>query len=192
MFCKGGPGKNHQARLPGGLVGLEGLSFISSCTEPWNTVYTHLGPTSPPRAFPWNVSIVLLFRLASGSWNASPYMAFIRGRINCQVRFCRSWPNIFSPNIRVSSPLLQHSPLTPAKTRVIPCSGESRAVLHLMGFLRLLLHLSLLLLLLLEHIRSSHIVFPGIFCVIVPGQKNQELYIKASCFMFKHYLCRTS
>jgi hypothetical protein len=31
--------------------------------------------------------------------------------------------------------VLQHSPLTPAKTRVIPCSGESRAVLHLLGFL---------------------------------------------------------
>jgi hypothetical protein len=55
MFCKGGPGKNHQARLPGGLVGLEGLSFILSRTEPWNTVYTPLGPTSPPRAFPRNV-----------------------------------------------------------------------------------------------------------------------------------------
>jgi hypothetical protein len=51
MFCKGGPGKNHQARLPGGLVGLEGLSLILSCMEPWNTVYTHQGPTSPP----WDV-----------------------------------------------------------------------------------------------------------------------------------------
>jgi hypothetical protein len=30
------------------------------------------------------------------------------------------------------------------------------------------------------------------FFVIVQGQKNQELYIKASCFTFKHYLCRTS
>jgi hypothetical protein len=79
--CKGGPGKNHQARLPGGLVGLEGLSFILSCTEPWNTVYTLQGPTSPPRAFPWNVSIVLVFRLTSGPRNTSPYMASIRGRI---------------------------------------------------------------------------------------------------------------
>ncbi len=81
MFCKGGPGKNHQARLPGGLVGLEGLSFILSRTEPWNTVYTHQGPTSPPRAFPRNASIVLVFRLTSGSWNTSPYMAFITGRV---------------------------------------------------------------------------------------------------------------
>jgi hypothetical protein len=81
MFCKGGPGKNHQARLPGGLVGLEGLSFILSRTEPWNTVYTHLGPTSPPRAFPRNVSIVLVFRLTSGSWNTSPCTASIRGQI---------------------------------------------------------------------------------------------------------------
>jgi hypothetical protein len=81
MFCKGGPGKNHQARLPGGLVGLEGLSFILSRTEPWNTVYTHLGPTSPPRAFPRNVSIVLPFRPTSGPRNTSPYRASIRGRI---------------------------------------------------------------------------------------------------------------
>jgi hypothetical protein len=50
--CKGGPGKNHHARLPGGLVGLEGLSFILSCTEPWNTVYTLQGPTFPPRDVP--------------------------------------------------------------------------------------------------------------------------------------------
>ncbi len=40
MFCECGRGKNHQARLPEGLVGLEGLSiFILGCWEPWNTVF---------------------------------------------------------------------------------------------------------------------------------------------------------
>jgi hypothetical protein len=109
MFCKGGPGKNHRARLPGGLVGLEGLSFILSCTEPWNTVYTHLVQLLLLGCSHGTFSIVLLFRLTSGPWNTSPYMATIRGRINCQARFCRSWPNILSPNIRVSSPVLQQS-----------------------------------------------------------------------------------
>jgi hypothetical protein len=40
IYCKCGQGKNHQARLPEGLVGLERLSiFIMSCWEPWNTVF---------------------------------------------------------------------------------------------------------------------------------------------------------
>jgi hypothetical protein len=69
MFCKGRRGKNHQARLPEGLVGLEGLSsIILSCMEPWNNVYIPQGPTSPPGTFQWNVSIVLAFRLTSGLW----------------------------------------------------------------------------------------------------------------------------
>ncbi len=102
MFCKGGPGKNHQARLPRGLVGHEGLSFILSCTKPWNTVYTHQGPTSPSGTFPWNVSIVLVFRLTSGPRNTSPCVASIRGRNQSPGWFCRNWPNIFSPNIRCS------------------------------------------------------------------------------------------
>ncbi len=109
MFCKGGPGKNHQARLPGGLVGLEGLSFILSRTEPWNTVYILQGPTSPPGTFPWNVSIVLVFRLTSGSRNTSPYMASIRGRTICQLWFCRIWPNNFSPIIRLCTGWVLHS-----------------------------------------------------------------------------------
>ncbi len=37
------------------------------------------GPTSPPRAFLRNVSIVLPFRLTSGPRNTSPYTASIRG-----------------------------------------------------------------------------------------------------------------
>ena len=189
MFCKGGPGKNHQARLPGALVGLEGLSFILSCTEPWNTVYTHVmsnfsswgvpmerfnSSTVPPNFRPRNIS---------------SYTAFIRGRLHTRFGSAESWSNIYVQIFSVLAPattLFPHS----GEEKVIRCSGESRDILRLLWLLHLLLHL--LLLLLLEHICSSHVVFPKKFCVLVQGQKNQELYIKASCFMFQHYLCWTS
>jgi hypothetical protein len=67
-FAKAGEAKTTRRDC---LVGLEGLSFILNCTEPWNTVYIHRGPTSPPGTFQWNASIVLVFRLTSGLWEHS-------------------------------------------------------------------------------------------------------------------------
>jgi hypothetical protein len=164
MFYKGGPGKNHQARLPGALVGLEGLSFILSRTEPWNTVYTHIWSNFSS----WGV---LMERFNSSPvppnirpWNTSSYMASIRGRI--YTGFGSADPGrIFYVQIfrcvASATTLSSYS----SEEKVISCSGESRDILQLLGLPRLLLHLHLLLLLLLllEYICSSHIVFPRNF-----------------------------
>ncbi len=103
MFCKGGPGKNHQARLPGALVGLEGLSFISSCTELWNTVYTHIMSNFSSWVVPMervnSSPVPLNFRPR----NISPYTAFIRGRPYTWFGSAESWSNILCPNIRCVS-----------------------------------------------------------------------------------------
>ncbi len=107
MFCKGGPGKNHQARLPGALLGLEGLSFILSRTEPWNTVYTHIRSNFSSWGVPmerFNSSLVPPnFRPR----NTSSYTASIRGRIHTRFGSAESWSNILCPNILCVA-LLQH------------------------------------------------------------------------------------
>ena len=103
MFCKGGPGKNHQARLPGALVGLEGLSFILSCTEPWNTVFTH----AVSNFSSWGVPME---RFNSSPVppnirprNTSPYTASIKGRLHTRFGSAESWSNILCLNIRCVS-----------------------------------------------------------------------------------------
>ncbi len=123
-FAKGGPGKNHQARLPGALVGLEGLSFILSCTELWNTVYTHIVSNFSSWGVPmerFNSSPVPPNFMPR---NISSYTAFISGRLHTWFGSAESWSNILCPNIRCVSSrynncILQNCTVWRVKTPVV-------------------------------------------------------------------------
>jgi len=111
-----------------------------------------LCPTSPPRAFPWNVSIVLPFRLTSGLGT----LLLIRPSSEADSIPGSVLPNpgrIFYVQIFAVLALATTLSLHSSEERVISCSGESCVAIHLSGhlhrLLRLLLHLLLRLLLLL-------------------------------------------
>jgi hypothetical protein len=130
--------------------------------------------------------------------NTSPYTAFIRGRLHTRFGSAESWSNILCPNIRCVS--VRYNTFPPLQRRESylllrgiscrppfieappsPSPSPSPSLSPSPSFPPSVTHL------LLPRCVSRK------FCVLVQGQKkNQELYIKASCFMFQHYLCWTS